>query len=124
MGPALKTRDSEYKRHEINRVPFQPCHGIANGGGSGMPLDEGAEDDEAAPCCRRSKGVSESSNDQPQTEAVAPALKPAISVDASIMGDNVLDIANFTIAKYEFENANRSPEVREEAINRMKGTMW
>lgn len=68
--------------------------------------------------------MSESSNDQPQTDATTPALKRAISVDASIMGDNVLDIANFTIAKYEFENADLSPEVREEAINRMKDAMW
>ena len=68
--------------------------------------------------------MSEGSNDQPQTEATTPPLKRAISVDASIMGDNVLDIANFTIAKHEFKNANLSPEVREEAINRMKDTMW
>ena len=68
--------------------------------------------------------MSEGSNDQPQTEAAAPALKTAINLDDSIMGDNILDIANFTIAKYEFNHPELASEVREEAINRMKDVLW
>ena len=68
--------------------------------------------------------MSEGSNDQPQSESSAPALRSAFNLDASIMGDNVLDIANFTIAKYEFNNPELAPEVREEALDRMKDALW
>lgn len=67
--------------------------------------------------------MSESSSDPQQTEA-APALRPAFMLDASVLGDNVLDIANFTIAKYEFNNPELSPGVREEIVTKIQDALW
>ena len=68
--------------------------------------------------------MSERSDEQQQPEATAPTLKTAINLDDSVMGDNIQDIAGFIIAKYEFENPELSPEVREEALNRIKDALW
>lgn len=47
------------------------------------------------------------------------------SVDFSIVGDNILDIAEFTVEKYEFKNdTTLAPEVREEAVSRIKDVLW
>ena len=47
------------------------------------------------------------------------------SIDFSIVGDNILDIADFTVEKYEFGNdSTLAPEVREEAIERIKDVLW
>ena len=47
------------------------------------------------------------------------------SIDFSIVGDNILDIADFTVEKYEFRNdSTLAPEVREEAIERIKDVLW
>ena len=47
------------------------------------------------------------------------------SVDFSIVGDNILDIADFTVEKYEFRNdSSLAPEVREEAVARIKDVLW
>lgn len=47
------------------------------------------------------------------------------SIDFSIVGDNILDIADFTVEKYEFRNdAALAPEVREEAVSRIKDVLW
>lgn len=47
------------------------------------------------------------------------------SIDFSIVGDNILDIADFTVEKYEFSNdSSLAPEVREEAIDRIKDVLW
>ena len=47
------------------------------------------------------------------------------SIDFSIVGDNILDIADFTVEKYEFSNdSTLAPEVREEAIDRIKDVLW
>lgn len=47
------------------------------------------------------------------------------SIDFSIVGDNILDIADFTVEKYEFRNdSTLAPEVREEAIGRIKDVLW
>ena len=47
------------------------------------------------------------------------------SIDFSIVGDNILDIADFTVEKYEFGNdTTLSPDVREEAISRIKDVLW
>lgn len=47
------------------------------------------------------------------------------SIDFSIVGDNILDIADFTVEKYEFRNDRAlAPEVREEAIARIKDVLW
>ena len=47
------------------------------------------------------------------------------SIDFSIVGDNILDIADFTVEKYEFGNdTTLSPEVRDEAIARIKDVLW
>ena len=47
------------------------------------------------------------------------------SIDFSIVGDNILDIADFTVEKYEFRNdTTLAPEVREEAVSRIKDVLW
>ena len=47
------------------------------------------------------------------------------AIDFSIVGDNILDIADFTVEKHEFRNdGTLAPEVREEAIERIKDVLW
>ena len=47
------------------------------------------------------------------------------SIDFSIVGDNILDIADFTIEKFEYRNdTTLAPEVREEAIARIRDVLW
>lgn len=47
------------------------------------------------------------------------------SIDFSIVGDNILDIADFTVEKYEFRNdTTLAPDVREEAVSRIKDVLW
>lgn len=47
------------------------------------------------------------------------------SIDFSIVGDNILDIADFTVEKYEFGNdSTLAPEVREKAIETIKDVLW
>ena len=42
-----------------------------------------------------------------------------------IVGDNISDIAEFTIDKYEFRNDNTlSSEVREEAVAAIEKVLW
>ena len=51
------------------------------------------------------------------------SLKKA--VDMQIVGENILDVADFAIEKYEFENdATLSDELREEAIERVREDLW
>ncbi len=47
------------------------------------------------------------------------------SVDLEIVGDNIEDIALFTIEKYEFSNDATIPAAaREEAIQQIKDALW
>ena len=47
------------------------------------------------------------------------------SIDLSIVGDNILDIAEFTVEKYEFRNDKTlSSEMREEAVGKIKDALW
>lgn len=47
------------------------------------------------------------------------------SVDMTIVGDNLHDIVEFTLEKYEFKNdTTLSAEVREEASAKMKEALW
>ena len=47
------------------------------------------------------------------------------AIDFNIVGDNILDIADFTVEKYEFRNdSTLAPEVREEAIEKIKDVLW
>ena len=51
------------------------------------------------------------------------SLKKA--VDMQIVGENILDVADFAIEKYEFENdATLSDQVREEAVERVREDLW
>ena len=53
----------------------------------------------------------------------APALRDA--VDFGIVGDNILDIADFAIEKYEFTSGKPLPEeAREEAVERVRDALW
>lgn len=47
------------------------------------------------------------------------------SVDFNVLGDNILDIAEFTVEKYEFRNdTNLSPETRERAVTEIREVLW
>ncbi len=47
------------------------------------------------------------------------------AVDFAIVGDNISDIAEFTVEKYEFKSdATLSSETREEGIAKIKGALW
>ncbi len=47
------------------------------------------------------------------------------SIDFNIVGDNILDIADFAVEKYEFRNETTlSAKVRVEALNRVREALW
>ena len=47
------------------------------------------------------------------------------AVDYMIVGDNIEDITNFTIEKYEFTNDTVLPaEIRDDATTRIKTELW
>ena len=47
------------------------------------------------------------------------------SVDMNIVGENILDIADFTVEKYEFRtDSTLSPELRKEAVEQIKNALW
>lgn len=47
------------------------------------------------------------------------------AVDLNIVGDNILDIADFAIEKYEFRNdTTLSPEAREKVVARTREALW
>ncbi len=47
------------------------------------------------------------------------------AVDLAIVGDNISDIAEFTLEKYEFKNdTTLSDEVREEGVTKVKDELW
>lgn len=47
------------------------------------------------------------------------------AVDFDIVGDNIQDIAEFTIEKYEFRHDSDLPdEIREEAIAKINAALW
>ena len=47
------------------------------------------------------------------------------SIDFGIVEDNILDIADFTVEKYEFRNdTTLSPDVREAAMSRIRDVLW
>jgi len=47
------------------------------------------------------------------------------SVDFNVVGDNILDIAEFTVEKYEFRNDTTLPaETREQALTEIREVLW
>ena len=46
------------------------------------------------------------------------------SVDMNTVGDNITDIAEFTIEKHEFTHDRLDPDVRKQALAAVKGTLW
>ena len=47
------------------------------------------------------------------------------AVDFDIVGDNIQDIAEFTVEKYEFRNDSDLPdEMRKEAIAKINSALW
>ena len=47
------------------------------------------------------------------------------SVDFDVVGDNILDIADFTVEKYEFRtDTTLSPEMRAEAGEKIRDALW
>jgi hypothetical protein len=53
----------------------------------------------------------------------AVTLKTA--VDLQVVGENILDVADFAIEKYEFENETTlSDEAREAAVEQIRDDLW
>ena len=51
------------------------------------------------------------------------SLKKA--VDMQIVGENILDVADFAIEKYEFENdVSLSDDVREQTVEQVREDLW
>ncbi|MYH47949.1 MAG: hypothetical protein F4020_02045 [Gammaproteobacteria bacterium] len=47
------------------------------------------------------------------------------SVDFNIVGENILDIADFAVEKYEFRNdTDLAPEVRKAATEAIRAALW
>lgn len=46
------------------------------------------------------------------------------SLDMNTVGENIADIAEFTIEKHEFTHARLDPDVREQALSSIKSTLW
>lgn len=47
------------------------------------------------------------------------------AIDFSIVADNVVEIADFTVEKHEFKSGRpMAPEVRERAISRINDVLW
>ena len=47
------------------------------------------------------------------------------AVDLQVVGENILDVADFAIEKYEFENdTTLSEELREAAIEQIRDDLW
>lgn len=46
------------------------------------------------------------------------------SLDMNTVGDNITDIAEFTIEKHEFTHDQLDPEVRDEALSAIKSALW
>lgn len=47
------------------------------------------------------------------------------AIDYDVVADNILDIAEFTVEKYEFRNdSTLAPAVRAEAVERIRDVLW
>ena len=63
--------------------------------------------------------------DAPEKRTEKTSIEVKEAVDYVIVGDNIEDITNFTIEKYEFTNDTvLSSEVREAATSRIKQVLW
>ena len=52
-------------------------------------------------------------------------LSVRYAVDFNIVGDNISDIAEFTLEKYEFKHdTTLSPELREKAVKQITDVLW
>lgn len=52
-----------------------------------------------------------------------PQLKAAVDFD--VVGENIFDIADFAIAKFEFRHdVKLSPETKEEAAKQIRSALW
>ena len=63
------------------------------------------------------------SKSQSELEKRLAAIRSAVDVD--LVGDNVSDIAEFTLEKFEFRTGGALPaKVREEAVAEIKDLLW
>jgi hypothetical protein len=59
------------------------------------------------------------------SEQRAITIKRSVDVDFNIVGENILDIADFAVEKYEFRNdTNLAPEVRKAAAEAIRAALW
>lgn len=59
-------------------------------------------------------------------EVKQPAAPPELRnpLDMGIVGENISDVAQYTVEKYEFINAPLAEEVRAEAVNAISTLLW
>ena len=59
-------------------------------------------------------------------DAPRPASPPALRdpLDMAVIGDNIADVANYAIEKYEFVNARLAENVRSEAVSAISSLLW
>ncbi len=54
-----------------------------------------------------------------------PTITVKTALDMNIVGENILDIAEYAIARHEFTTGTTlSPEQREEAIRQIRDALW
>ncbi len=59
-------------------------------------------------------------------DAPRPTSPPALRdpLDMAVIGDNITDVANYAIEKYEFVNPQLAENVRSEAVSAISGLLW
>ncbi len=59
-------------------------------------------------------------------DAPRPTSPPALRdpLDMAVIGDNITDVANYAIEKYEFVNPRLAENVRSEAVSAISGLLW
>lgn len=58
----------------------------------------------------------------PKQTAPPPELRNPL--DMTVVGENITDVANYTVEKYEFLNAPLAREVRSEALSEISDFLW
>lgn len=59
------------------------------------------------------------------SEQRAITIKRSVDVDFNIVGENILDIADFAVEKYEFRSdTTLAPEVRKAATEAIRAALW
>jgi len=75
------------------------------------------------PVIKQAPAIHSNEDEQMSDPRPAPAMRNA--VDFGVVGDNILDIADFAIEKYEVTSGKPlSEEARDEAVERVRDALW